>query len=977
MPDGFESFARSVADRYRIERELGRGGMATVYLAEDLKHRRPVAIKLLSRDLGSAAGSDRFRREIEIAARLSHPHIVSLHDSGVAGDRPYYVMPYIDGESLRARILREGQLGLEEALRLACEIASALSYAHERGLVHRDIKPENVLLSAGIALVADFGIARVRSSDGDTALTTMGTTVGTPSYMSPEQIRGSEEIDGRADLYSLGCVAYEMLAGRPPFSGSLESLVHQHVSVRPRPVSDVRPGVPPHVVEAISTSLAKSPADRFPTAASFAEALTAEVTLAPASVPSASGRASVPNNLPAERTRFIGREKELAECERLLKEGRLLTLTGIGGCGKTRLALKLAESLLSDHPDGVWFVDLAPLTAEERVVGSVAAPLGVREAAGKDLLELLGRHLAGKRLLLVLDNCEHLLPACARLVDALLGASRELRVLATSREGLGIDGEGIFALGSLTVPSTEEAGDLSAVESSEAARLFVDRARLTFREFALTGSNAAAVAEICRRLDGIPLAIELAAARVKVLSADQIRAKLDDRFRLLTGGSRSALPRHQTLRATIQWSDDLLSPAEQRLFRRLSVFAGGWTLELATRVAGDEEDEFLVLDRLARLADKSLVCVDRERGSEPRYGLLDTVRQYGQERLSEAGEAEEVRRRHVAEYLSLAEVAYAERLVREEPWAARLEVEHDNLRAALDFVRGSDVETYLRLSGLLGWFWQARSYFREGREHLMQALASTPEEPARPARARALWGAGSLLSWQGDTAGRPFMHEALRMWRELGVRKEVALALEGIGWAQFLGSEDEAARATFEECLRIQKREGDPVLVNRAMVALAQALVALSRVDEARPMASDIIAYAKANDDRRSEHFGRHFLADCALVEEKCDESLDLYRQSLALARAIGDRLETSAEVQGVAMSLAGLGESERALRLAAAMKSEWERLGVDLHIRFWDALLDRYFGRARAALGAERAGRVWQEGLLLPFEEAVVLALE
>ena len=978
MSNVVESFARAVADRYRIERELGRGGMATVYLAEDLKHRRRVAIKLLGPARASATGPDRFRREIEIAAGLSHPHIVALHDSGVADDRPYYVMPHIDGESLRDRIAREGPLEVEDALRLAREIASALSYAHHRGLIHRDIKPENVLLSDGIALVADFGIAHVRQSEGNTALTTMGTTVGTPSYMSPEQISGSPEIDGRADLYSLGCVVYEMLAGRPPFSGPLESLVHQHLSVQPRPVSDLRPGLPANVVEAVAKALAKNPADRFATAASFAEALAAEATRAPMPSASAQAGAAVPNNLPPERTRFIGREKELVECARLLKETRLLTLTGSGGCGKTRFALKLAESLLAGHPDGVWFVDLAPLTDEGRVVETVAAALGVKEVAGKNLVEMLGQHVRGKRLLLVLDNCEHLLSTSAELADALLGASRELRILATSREGLSIEGERIIALRSLTVPSMEEALDFRAVESSEAVRLFVDRARLALSEFALTGTNAAPVAEICRRLDGIPLAIELAAARVKVLSVDQIRAKLDDRFQLLTGGSRTALPRHQTLRATIQWSYDLLPAVEQRLFRRLSVFAGGWTLDLAMHVAGEEEDEFGILDLLTHLADKSLVRVDRERGGEPRFGLLDTVRKYGQDRLTEAGEADTARHRHAAEFLSLAEHACAERFVREETWAVRFEVEHDNLRAALDFLRRTDAEAYLRLAGLLGWFWQARSHLLEGREHLANALAATPSDPPRPARARTLSGAGNTLSWLGDVAAaRPLLNEALRMWRAVGDLREVALALEGIGWAQALGGEDEAACATFEECLRLQTEQGDPVLINRAMVALAQELVALSRVEEARPMASEIIAYGKAHSDRRSEHFGWHFLADCALIEGKCEESLGLYRESLVLARAIGDRLETSFEVQGVAMSLAGLGDWDRGLRLAAAARREWERLGVDLHIRFWDGLLDRYLGRARASLGAENADRISKGGSLVRFDDAVAAALE
>jgi len=965
-----ESFARSVADRYRVERELGRGGMATVYLAEDLKHRRWVAIKLLSPEVGAKIGAERFRREIEIAARLAHPHIVTLHDSGIAGERLFYVMPYIDGESLRDKLDRDGPLPLEDALRLAREIASALGYAHRHGLIHRDIKPGNVLLSDGIALVADFGIARVTGAEDSGGLTSIGTTLGTPAYMAPEQISASVEIDGRADIYSLGCLLYELLAGQPPFSGTFQSLVHQHLSVAPRPVTDWRPDVPPGVAAAIAKSLAKQPADRHATATSFAEALTTDGSLAAPTILPASSEArsqapaAKPNNLPAERTRFIGREKELADCARLLEDARLLTLTGIGGAGKTRLALRLAADQLDRHPDGVWLVDLAPLADAARVPEALAAVLGVREAADRSMPEMLGQHLRGKRVLLVLDNCEHLLAACAQLADALLSAGEEVRILATSRESLGVEGERLFTLQSLDAPA--------------AVSLFVDRARQALHEFELGDEGAAAVGEICRRLDGIPLAIELAAARVKMLSVAQIRAKLDDRFRLLTGGARGALSRHQTLRATIQWSYDQLPGEEQRLFRGLSIFAGGWTLDTAARVTGDQADDLEVLDLLSRLADKSLVLVARVGGGAPRYDLLETVRRYAQERLDEAGETETLRRRHAGEYLALAERAYAERLVREEAWAAALASEHDNLRAALGFLRQSDTERYLELAGALAWFWQVRSHLIEGRGHLTAALAATAPEPVRPARARALWGIANTAAWQGDAAAaRPEMEGALRIWRQLGDLREVALALEGIGWAQFLGGEDESACATFEEGLRVQRAHGDPPLVNRAMVALAQALVALARVEEARPMAAEILAYARAHDDRRSEHFGLHYLADCALIEGNCDESVGLYRQSLVLAQALGDRLETGFELQGVAMSLAGLGDAENALRLAAAAKAEWERIGVDLHVRFWDALLKRYLDQARRALSADAADRACQDGKRLAFDEAIAIALD
>jgi len=988
-----EPLSSALEGRYRIERELGRGGMAVVYLAEDLKHRRKVAVKILAPDVADSIGLERFLREIGIAARLTHPHILPLHDSGAADGHLYYVTPFIEGESLRAHLEREKRLPLEEALRLAREIASALGHAHHHGLVHRDIKPENILLAEGIALVADFGIARALgegdSADGSgdaatraatRAVTTAGAVLGTPRYMSPEQAAGGG-VDARADLYALACVLYEMLAGEPPFvAPTAEATLRMHLGVEPRPVTDLRPSVPGSIGAVIARGLAKLPADRYATAARFAEALLAAegAPASPAAPAGAAGAAAaVPNNLPPQRTRFIGRERELAEGARLLAETRLLTLTGIGGCGKTRLAIQLGGSVLDRHPDGVWFVDLAPLSEGQRVPEAVAASLGVREEAGKDLAGLLKRHVRGRRALLVLDSCEHLLTPCAEIADALLGAGEELRLLATSREALGVGGERLFALPSLDVPSADAARDPHAVESSESVRLFVDRARNVAGEFALTAGNATAVAEICRRLDGIPLAIELAAARAKILSVDQILARLEDRFRLLTGGSRTALPRHQTLRATIQWSYDQLSPDEQRLFRTLSVFAGGWSLESAARVVGEGADEFEVLDLLARLVDKSLVTVERDPGGDPRYGFLETVRQYGLDCLQRAGEAAAARERHLGEFLSLAERAYPERYRREERWGAVLEREHDNLRAALQVAQVSDPERHLELAGALAWFWQARSHFLEGCRHLSEALAASAPEPARPSRARGLWGAGTTLTWQGDTAAAlPRMESALAMWRALGDRGEIALALEGIGWVQLLGGNDETSRATFEECLRLQRDGGDPALINRARVALGQVLVALHEVDRARALAREIIDYAERAGDRRSEHFGWHYLGDCALIEGRCEESLGIYRRSLALAKVIGDRLETSFEIQGVAMSLSGLGEAAQALRLAAAARAEWARLAADIHMRFWDDLQERYIGRARADLGGEAADRAWEEGWRIPFEDAVAIAL-
>ena len=975
MPATLTRLSTALAHRYAVEREIGAGGMAVVYLAEDLKHRRSVAIKVLKPELAASLGSDRFLREIEIAARLSHPHILPLFDSGAENDLLYYVMPFVPGESLRSKLARERQLPVDEALRLTREIASALGSAHQQGIVHRDIKPENILLADGIALVADFGIARALRSgraNGETAspLTMAGLALGTPAYMSPEQFT-ADDVDGRSDLYALGCVLFEMLTGEPPFTGpSVEALFRQHLTAEPRFVSELRPTAPVGIARIVAKALAKDPADRFPTAAAFAEAIATVVSggITPAHQ---EGTAGTPNNLPRQRTRFIGRDRELAECARLLGETRLLTLTGIGGSGKTRVALRLAESMLPSFPDGVWFADLAPLVDAGRVQGALAAALGAAETAERSLMDAIVEKLRGKRMLIVLDNCEHLLGATAGIADALLSAEEGVRIVATSREGLGVEGERLIAIRSMSVPSGARA-DLRTVQESDAVRLFIDRANSARRDFVLGPDNAAAIVEICRRLDGIPLAIELAAARVKMLSVEQIRLRLDDRFRLLTGG-RSAVPRQQTLLATIQWSYEQLQDAEQQLLRRLAVFSGGWTLESATALFGDGTDEFAVLDLLTRLVDKSLVIVEQGGVSEARYSMLETVRQYGLERLVEAGESEDVRARHLAYFMRLGEESYREKFTREEYWGARLTSEIDNLRAAASFARDHDAEQYLTFVGAIAYFLWGRSHIQEAREYVQDALGMVSAEPVRRSYARALRGQAIFAAMVGDTRHAMELNErSLAMWRELGDIVEMGHTLATLGWAHFFANEEEKAYQTFEELLRVAEQVGDPVYVNQAKVALGQVLVALSRVDEARAVANEVIEFSRKAGDKRGEHSGYHYLADCAVMEDDHRTSLGLYRKSLALAEAIGDRLETAFEIEGIAMALAGLGRHDAAVRLSAAARAEWARQGVDMRIRFWEALVERYMTPARNALGPARAEQAVRAGQALVFEDAV-----
>jgi len=454
--------------------------------------------------------------------------------------------------------------------------------------------------------------------------------------------------------------------------------------------------------------------------------------------------------LPRRLTSFIGRESEIEEVRRLLGTTHLLTVVGIGGAGKTRLALQVADRMVDEFPHGVHLVELAQVTDPDLVMHAVASSLGVREDPDRPLIESLTGYLQARRLLLVLDNCEHLIDAVAGLATELLGAAPGVKLFCTSRESLAIAGEAAWRIPSLSVPDPLRVFDRSALESFEAVRLFVERAAEVAPGFVLTEQNAPAVVQICRRLDGIPLAIELAASRVRVLTPDQIAARLDDRFRLLAGGSRTAMPRQQTLKAAMDWSYDLLTSNEAALLRRLSVFSRGCTLDAAEAVcAADDIGGYEVLDLLMRLVDKSLVVAEEEE-REIRYRLLETVRQYGRDKLVEAGEAPAVRHRHLDWFLALAERAgpklhTADQLV----WLRQLDADHDNIRGALEWaLESADGEIPARMASSLWWFWTLRGHTSEGSEWLYKALARATEPGS--IRALTLASAGMLAFFAAD-----------------------------------------------------------------------------------------------------------------------------------------------------------------------------------------------------------------------------------
>jgi len=558
-----------------------------------------------------------------------------------------------------------------------------------------------------------------------------------------------------------------------------------------------------------------------------------------------------PNNLPAELTTFIGRERELAEVKQLFPAARLVTLTGFAGVGKTRLALRTAADLLPDYPHGAWVAELAALTEAALVPKAVATALGLPEQSDRTLTETLGAFLRSKTALLVLDNCEHLIAACADLAQTLLRTCPNLRLLATSREPLGILGEVIWRVPALSTPNPQEMPPIEELTRYEAVLLFADRAALSRPGFRVTSSNAAAVAQVTRRLDGIPLAIELAAARMKTLPAEAIAAKLDDRFRLLTGGARTALRHQQTLRAALDWSYDLLSEPERVLLRRLSVFAGGFSAEAAEEMWGHDADGADTQDRLMSLVDKSSVVFD-ERVEPARYGLLESVRQYAGDKLERAGEAATARRRHCDWCLELAErAAGAMRGPETKAWMTRFDTEHDNFRAALEWstTDPGGADAALRLTGRLCGFWNFRGHWHEGRRWLERALARSGEA-RRDVLPAALQGATYFAFEQHDyTRAAELGEQGLAVCREVGDRPNMCRLFRWLGVTALREGHVERGTALLEEGLVIARELGDRWQVSATLAQLG--IVAREQAEYARAIAihEECLALAKATGD--------------------------------------------------------------------------------------------------------------------------------
>ena len=1013
---------------YEILSPLGAGGMGEVYRARDTRLGREVAIKILPGNLcPDRRRIERFEQEARSASALNHPNIVTIYELGQVDGICYIAMELVEGKAIRD-LLASGSIPLPQVIQIAAQIADGLAKAHSAGIVHRDLKPENVMVSRdGLVKILDFGVAKLAPGPGAETIDTRpmqtlpGTVMGTLEYMSPEQASGLE-VDFRSDQFSFGSVLYEMLTGKPAFQrDSMAETMAAILRDQLEPISSLNPEAPAPLVWVIERCLYKRPEQRYSSTRDLVRDLVA--TRDRFSEVQMEGRESRPSNLPTSRTAFIGRDREVEAVKELLlrPEVHLVTLTGPGGIGKTRLGLQVAEALTDHFAGGAYYIPLAPVSDPKLVAPAIAQTLGLRETGGQSPLEALKAHLQHSLRLptiLLLDNFEHLV-AEAPLVAELLASSAHLRLLVTSRAPLHVYGEHEYPVPPLELPDPRAVPAVEVLTQYPAVALFIQRARAVKPDFEVNQENAAAVATICARLDGLPLAIELAAARVKLLSPSAMQARLESRLQLLTGGARDLPTRQQTLRGAIDWSYGLLSPGEQMLFRRLSVFVSGCTLEAVEAVCNTKGDmELDGLDGMASLVDKSLLQrVERGEG-ESRFVMLDTIREYGLEHLAASGEEEATRRSHAAYCLVLAEEGAASGATAiQAEWLDLFEIEHDNLGAALDWlVQTGNAEWGLRLGAALFRFWESREYFAEGRDRLSKVLKLEAATARTPARARTLFAAGVLASSQGDYASacsliresmeiardskdfwgvavslnalavitrdrggiaesRALFEESLAVWRELGDRAAVARALSNLANIVKVQGDYALARSLYEECLSIFRELGD--ITGMAWSLNHQGDAARSHGDPAgaRALYERSLAIFRELRDRWGIAGSLADLGNLTRDQKDYAASQALYRESIQIFQELGHKRGVARLLECFACSAAAQLQPERSLRLAGAAAALRHVLGAALP-PVEQAQVEKNLEPARKALSNAAASAAWLEGWGMPVEKAVEHAL-
>lgn len=961
--------AELAASGFADATEIGRGGSGVVYRCLQAGLGRVVVVKVL--DAVAEAGRVRFAREQQAMARLTgHPNIVAVLQVGqTPSGRPFLVMPLCGQGSLQERIVARGVLDADEALEIGAKVAGALAAAHRVGVVHRDVTPANIVFTDyGEPALTDFGLARI-SGGFETAEQVFA---GTPAFTAPELLAGAPQGEA-SDVYGLGATLFAALTGHAAFERRHgEQVVAQFIRIAGALMPEARSReIPAEVAAIIAAAMAPDPADR-PSAQALSERLRHVRLRGDAPVP-ATGSGPTAGNLPAPAGQVVGREAEVARLRQLVSESRLVTLTGVGGVGKTTLALHAATGLRGGFRDGVWLIELAELKDGTLLSEVVAGVLGVRDQSGRPLSEALLSVLCERQTLLVLDNCEHLVDDAAKFVDLLLRHCPRVHVLATSRGILDLAGENAVAVPPLAVPDSANPTGSDELADYSGVALFVQRARAAVPDFALTDRNATAVARICARLEGLPLAIELAAARLRAMSTDQIADGLADRYALLTRGHRGAASRHRTLAGCIEWSYQLCTHTERQLWQAFSVFAGSFDLPGAQHLADDLTGADVLVDVLGALVDKSIL-LRVQQGDEVRFRLLETLRDYGMNQLP-SSQRDRLRARHADWYHRLVAEARPQWFGHGQLyWSERFKRELPNIREALQYNLIHNADAALEMAEAMRSVWLNSGMLAEARRWLGSALDAAPHEPT-PLRIRALGHLSFVAFAQGDLPAacalvdeaRGLLAEKFDAERsaeidcmegylavqqgdleraETCIRRAVAVVVEPevrwgalyyLGWLLAAAGElDEAVRC-FEEAMNFSKSHGESIYQSRALVSVGMGHSLRGDAESAVP----------------------------ALIE------------GLRLSQFVGDPFNGAQCLETLAWLAASQSDWHNAALMMAAADAQSRAIGVALlYVPALIACHDWWHSQIREHLGVANFGAVWADGAALTFDDAVALAV-